>query len=67
MSETTIPNLAEILGFTGRLEVADIGAAAIAEAPPYKGLIDQGLARLNAFEADVRHHAKLADTAAVNC
>jgi FkbM family methyltransferase len=51
--------LEEILGLTGKLHVADIGAAAIAEPPPYRGLIERGLARLSAFDADPRHRAAL--------
>jgi FkbM family methyltransferase len=53
---------AALLGFEGVLQVADIGAADIAEAPPYKALLDAGLARLNAFDADPRQHAKLRQT-----
>jgi FkbM family methyltransferase len=53
---------AAILGLEGVLEVADIGAADIAETPPYRGLLDAGLARLNAFDADERQHAKLRET-----
>jgi FkbM family methyltransferase len=53
---------AAILGFEGRIEVADIGAADIAETPPYRPLLDAGLARLNAFDADPRQHAKLRET-----
>ncbi|MGZ3404732.1 MAG: FkbM family methyltransferase [Phenylobacterium sp.] len=54
--------LAEILGLDAPLEVADIGAADIAETPPYRVLLDAGLARLNAFDADVRQHEKLRAT-----
>ncbi len=54
--------LAEILGLETPLQVADIGAADIAETPPYRGLLDAGLARLNAFDADVRQHEKLRAT-----
>jgi hypothetical protein len=53
---------AAILGLEAPLEVADIGAADIAETPPYRGLLDAGLARLNAFDADERQHAKLRQT-----
>jgi FkbM family methyltransferase len=53
---------AEILGLEAPLQVADIGAADIAETPPYRGLLDAGLARLNAFDADARQHAKLRET-----
>ena len=54
--------LAAILGLTEPLQVADIGAADIAETPPYRPLLDAGLARLNAFDADVRQHPKLRET-----
>jgi len=53
------PALAELLNFEGMLEIADIGAALINEAPLYKPLLDARLGRLNAFEADVRQHAAL--------
>ncbi|MDP2009418.1 MAG: FkbM family methyltransferase [Phenylobacterium sp.] len=59
MPEEPPPEIAELLGCGGKIEVADIGAAAIAETPPYKKLIDLGLARLNAFDADVRQHDEL--------
>lgn len=51
--------LEALLGFDGELQIADIGAAAIAETPPYRVLMDKGLARLNAFDADERQHAKM--------
>jgi FkbM family methyltransferase len=54
--------LAEILRLEAPLQVADIGAADIAEVPPYRVLLDAGLARLNAFDADVRQHDKLRAT-----
>jgi len=38
-----------------RIEVMDVGAAYIAEEPPYKKLLELGLAHLNAFEGDARH------------
>lgn len=44
---------------TAPMQVGDIGAAGINEVPPYQALIDRGLAFLNAFEADQRHHARL--------
>lgn len=51
--------LADLIGFAGELEIADIGAAYIGTQPPYKLLLDTGLARFNAFEADARQHAAL--------
>lgn len=44
------------------IHVADIGAAMINEAPPYKRLVEAGLAHLSAFEPDERHQAKLIET-----
>lgn len=57
-----LQTLAALLGLDAALEVADIGAADIAETPPYRPLLDAGLARLNAFEADARQHGKLRET-----
>ena len=54
--------LEELLGFRGGLQIADIGAAAIAESPTYRVLLDRGLARLNAFDADERHHDGIRQT-----
>jgi hypothetical protein len=51
----------EILRLSGELEVADIGAAAIGGVPPYKKLLDLGLAGLNAFDADPRQHQSILD------
>ncbi len=51
--------LESILDFTGTVQVADIGAAFIAEVPPYKPLIDRGIGFLNAFDADQRQHEKI--------
>lgn len=53
--------LQEILGLDGELQVADIGAAAITEVPPYKVLLDRNLAVLNAFDADPRQHQSILD------
>ena len=39
----------------------DIGAAATAETPVYKKLLDLELANLNAFEGDFRESKKLKD------
>jgi len=55
----TRPALAELLNVEGMLEIADIGAARINEEPLYKPLLDRKLARLNAFDADVRQHGGL--------
>jgi FkbM family methyltransferase len=42
-----------------RIEVMDVGAAVIAEVPPYTRLLELGLAHLNAFEGDERHVAQI--------
>jgi FkbM family methyltransferase len=51
--------LAQLLNFTGTLEIADIGAAWLGDPPLYRRLLDLKLARLNAFDADERQHAAL--------
>jgi len=51
--------LAQLLNFTGTLEIADIGAAWLGDPPPYKRLLDLKLGRLNAFDADERQHPAL--------
>ena len=48
--------LAQLLNFTGTLEIADIGAAWLGDPPLYRRLLDLKLARLNAFDADERQH-----------
>ena len=59
MSEEGRSALADLVGFEDQLEIADIGAAYIGSEPPYQPLLAAGLARLNAFEADVRQHPAL--------
>ena len=51
----------DVLEIDKKLEIMDIGAAAIAEIPVYKKLIDLNLANLNAFEGDIRQSKKLKD------
>lgn len=51
--------LEEVIPLAGVIHVADIGAAYIAEVPPYKALMDKGVARLSAFDGDERHRDKL--------
>ncbi len=51
--------LFELLELNRPLQVADIGAAYISETPTYKAMLDQGVAELNAFDADVRQHAPM--------
>lgn len=52
-------DLFDLLSLDRPLQVADIGAADLGEAPLYKDLVDAGLAELNAFDADPRQHAAL--------
>lgn len=51
--------LQTLLGSTELIQVADIGAAVIAETPAYQALLDHGMAHLNAFEGDARQIAKI--------
>ena len=51
--------LEDLIPLPGPIHVADIGAAYIAETPPYKSLVDKGLARLSAFDGDERQRDKL--------
>ena len=51
----------DILEIEKKIEIVDIGAAATAEIPVYKKLIDLELANLNAFEGDSRESKKLKD------
>lgn len=50
-------SIEDLVGFEGRMHVVDIGAAAIAEMPPYSALLKRGLARLTAVDGDERHGA----------
>lgn len=54
--------LQQLLGFTGRIELMDIGAACINEIPVYRKLLDQGIAHLNAFEGDARQIEQIRTT-----
>jgi len=56
----------DILEIEKKIEIMDIGAAAIAETPVYKILIDLGLGNLNAFEGDKRQSQKLKDEYGTN-
>ena len=51
----------DILEIEKKIEIMDIGAAATAEIPVYKKLLDLELANLNAFEGDSRESKKLKD------
>ena len=44
-----------------KIEIMDVGAAAISETPVYQKIIDIGFANLNAFEGDEKHSKKLID------
>ena len=56
----------DILEIGKKIEIMDIGAAAITETPVYKRLIDLGLGNLNAFEGDKRQSQKLKDEYGTN-
>jgi len=49
----------DIIDLDQKIEIMDIGAAAIAETPIYTKLIDKKIANLNAFEGDKRQSEKL--------
>tara|TARA_E500000178_G_C16903037_1_gene698972 strand:- start:168 stop:1016 length:849 start_codon:yes stop_codon:yes gene_type:complete len=49
----------ELFDLDKKIEVMDIGAAAITEEPIYSKLIDENIANLNAFEGDERQSDKL--------
>ena len=53
--------LEDLIPLSDPIHVADIGAAYIAETPPYKSLMDKGLARLSAFDGDERKKDKLVE------
>lgn len=46
--------LKELLGFTAPMHVVDIGAAVIGQVPPYRALLEKGIARLTAVDGDLR-------------
>jgi len=48
-------SLLGLIDLDSRIEVLDVGAADTAEEPPYKPLLELGVAHLNAFEGDARH------------
>lgn len=64
-------NLETLLDFNQTIQVMDIGAACIAEAPVYNPLLDRGLAHLHAFEGDARQVALIEQTyghkASIHC
>ena len=50
-----------LFNFKAKIEVMDVGAAAIAEEPIYKVLLDKKIAHLTAFDGDERQIKKLND------
>ena len=52
-------NCLDLFDLQEKIQIMDIGAAAISEIPVYKKLIEIGLGKLNAFEGDQRHSTKL--------
>src|SRR5262245_25470155 len=52
--------LEEIIPLRNRLHIADVGAA-YTETPPYKTLMERGLAHLSAFDGDERQKQKLVE------
>mgnify|MGYP004296425803 CR=1 FL=1 len=52
----------DMFRFKSKLQVVDVGAAAIAEIPIYKKLIDMELAHLSAFDGDHRQMEKIVET-----
>lgn len=51
----------ELVALDHPINLMDVGAAAIAEVPVYKSLLDLDIAHLNAFEGDPRHIEQLND------
>ena len=51
----------ELVALDHPINFMDVGAAAIAEVPVYKSLLDLDIAHLNAFEGAPRHIEKLND------
>jgi FkbM family methyltransferase len=52
-------NYLDIIDLDQKIEIMDIGAAAISETPIYTKLIEEKIANLNAFEGDKRQSDKL--------
>ena len=52
-------NCLDLFDLQEKIQIMDVGAAAIAETPVYKKLIEIGLGKLNAFEGDQRQLKKL--------
>lgn len=52
-------DILNLFDLKSKIQILDIGAAAISETPIYKVLIDKKLAHLSAFDGDERHIKKL--------
>ena len=52
-------NYLDLFDLEEKIQIMDVGAAAISEIPVYKKLMEIGIGKLNAFEGDRRHSAKL--------
>ena len=52
-------NYLDLFDLEEKIQIMDVGAAAISEIPVYKKLMDIGIGKLNAFEGDQRHSTKL--------
>jgi len=59
--------LFEALELDEEIQVLDIGASAINEAPVYKTLLDKGYAHLHAFEGDIRQVERIKKVYAKRC
>lgn len=54
-------NIFDLFDLTSPLQVMDVGAAAIAETPVYKRILDMKMAHLAAFDGDARQISKLVE------
>ena len=52
-------NYLDLFDLEEKIQIMDVGAAAISEIPVYKKLMNIGIGKLNAFEGDQRHSTKL--------
>ena len=60
-SKAGAPPVPELVALDHPINLMDVGAAAIAEVPVYKSLLDLDIAHLNVFEGDPRHIEQLND------
>ena len=54
-------NIFNLFEFNEKLQIIDVGAAAINETPIYKNLFDLNLAHLSLFDGDERQMSKIRD------